>query len=56
MKIVVESPEDFKNWLSEKPTLAKQWAEANAPAEAPVQPEAVETVVDTSKVLAQVVE
>jgi cytochrome c oxidase subunit II len=56
MKIVVESPEDFKKWLSEKPTLAKQWAEANAPAAAPVQPEAVEAVVDTTKVLAQVVE
>jgi cytochrome c oxidase subunit 2 len=56
MKIVVESPEDFKNWLSEKPTLAKQWAEANAPVEAPAQPEAVEAVVDTTKVLAQVVE
>lgn len=55
MKIVVESPEDFKKWLSEKPTLAKQWAEANAPAAAPVQPEAVEAVVDTTKVLAQVV-
>ena len=51
MKIVVESPEDFKKWLSEKPTLAKQWAEANAPAEAPA-----EAVVDSTKVLAQVVE
>lgn len=55
MKIVVESPEDFKKWLSEKPTLAKQWAEANAPAEVPVPLETVETVVDSTKVLAQVV-
>jgi cytochrome c oxidase subunit 2 len=56
MKIVVESPEDFKKWLSEKPTLSKQWAEANAPAETPTPAaESAETVVDTTKVLAQVI-
>ena len=56
MKIVVESPEDFKKWLSEKPTLSKQWAEANAPAETPAPAaESAETVVDTTKVLAQVI-
>ncbi|AWM13967.1 cytochrome C oxidase subunit II [Flavobacterium sediminis] len=54
MKIVVETPEEFKAWLAEKPTLASQWKEANAPAEtAPVVPEVMETVVDTTKVLAQ---
>lgn len=54
MKIIVEIPEEFKAWLAEKPTLASQWKEANAPAEtAPVVPEVMETVVDTTKVLAQ---
>jgi cytochrome c oxidase subunit 2 len=52
MKIVVETPEEFKAWLAEKPTLASQWKEANAPAETPA-PEVMETVVDTTKVLAQ---
>lgn len=58
LKIVVDTPEDFKKWLAEKPTLAAQWKEANAPAQEPVQvqPEVMETVVDTTKVLAQVVE
>lgn len=55
MKIVVDTPEDFKKWLSEKPTLSSQWREANAPAPvAPIQ-EADEPVVDTTKVLAQVI-
>lgn len=57
MKIVVESPEDFTKWLKEKPTLASQWKEANAPAVEEVKPVEVEvtpeTVVDTTKVLAQ---
>lgn len=53
MKIVVETPEEFKAWLAEKPTLALQWKEANAPAETTPATEAKETVVDTTKVLAQ---
>ncbi len=52
-KIIVETPEEFKAWLAEKPTLASQWKEANAPAEAPSAPAVMETVVDTTKVLAQ---
>ena len=56
MKIVVEEQDEFNKWLQEKPTLASQWAEANKPAEVPVQSEVVETVVDSTKVIAQVVE
>jgi cytochrome c oxidase subunit II len=55
MKIVVDTPADFKAWLAEKPTLAQQWKEANAPApvEAPVATPAV--AVDSTKVVAQVI-
>lgn len=55
MKIVVDTPADFKAWLAEKPTLAQQWKEANAPApvEAPVATPAVS--VDSTKVVAQVI-
>ncbi|BCY28135.1 cytochrome c oxidase subunit II [Flavobacterium okayamense] len=58
LKIVVDTPEEFKTWLAERPTLAAQWKEANAPAVEPVvaQPEVIETVVDSTQVLAQVVE
>ena len=52
MKIVVDTPADFKKWLAEKPTLAQQWKEANAPAPA----EATNAVaVDSAKVVAQVI-
>lgn len=52
MKIVVDTPADFKAWLAEKPTLAQQWKEANTPK--PV--ETAETVaVDSTKVVAQVI-
>jgi cytochrome c oxidase subunit II len=52
MKIVVDTPEEYKAWLAEKPTLAQQWKEANAP-----QPvEAAGTpAVDSTKVVAQVI-
>jgi cytochrome c oxidase subunit 2 len=55
MKIVVDTPADFKAWLAEKPTLAQQWKEANAPApvEGPVATPAV--AVDSTKVVAQVI-
>ena len=33
MKIVVDTPEDYKAWLAEKPTISQQVKEANAPAE-----------------------
>ncbi len=64
-KIVVESPEDFKKWLSEQPRLGKQVAEEKAAATAPkvetqpaVAPESTqetEIVVDTTAVVAQVI-
>ncbi|WP_445719539.1 cytochrome c oxidase subunit II [Flavobacterium sp.] len=55
MKIIVDSPADFKAWLAEKPTLAQQWKDANAPApvEAPVTIPVV--AVDSTKVIAQVI-
>jgi cytochrome c oxidase subunit 2 len=52
MKIVVDTPGDFKAWLAEKPTLAQQWKEANAPKPAET-PGAV--AVDSTKVIAQVI-
>jgi cytochrome c oxidase subunit II len=59
MKIVVDTPEDFKAWLSEKPTLSSQWAEANAPEpKVTPAPEAIvpaEVVTDTTKVVAQII-
>ena len=54
MKIVVDTPADFKAWLSDKPTIVKQWKEANAPAAAIVPSDAA-TVVDSTKVMAQVI-
>lgn len=53
MKIVVDTPEDFKAWLAEKPTLAQQWKDANAPA--PVEVAAPVVAVDSSKVVAQII-
>ncbi|NHN27469.1 cytochrome c oxidase subunit II [Flavobacterium jejuense] len=59
MKIVVDTPEEFKAWLNEKPTLSSQWAEANAPAPVVVPvPEVVvpvETIEDSTKVVAQII-
>ena len=46
MKIVVDTPADFKAWLAEKPTLAQQWKEANAPAPAAAPAEATAVAVD----------
>ncbi|MDK2771595.1 MAG: cytochrome c oxidase subunit II [Flavobacterium sp.] len=56
MKIVVEEQDEFTKWLAEKPTLSSQWAEVNKPAETPAQPEVIEVVADTTKVVAQVIE
>lgn len=55
MKVVVDTPEDFNKWLSEKPTFSSAWKEANAPA--PIVEEKKEEVVvaDTTKVIAQVI-
>ena len=52
MKIVVDTPEEYKAWLAEKPTLVQQWKEANAPK--PAEPIGL-PVVDTTKVMAQVI-
>jgi len=52
MKIVVDTPEEYKAWLAEKPTLAQQWKEANAPK--PVEAAGV-PVSDSTKVVAQVI-
>lgn len=57
IKIVVEEQEDFNKWLNEKPTLATQWAEANAPKiEMPEKTEVMETTIDSTQALAQVIE
>ena len=55
MKIVVDTPEDFKKWLAEKPTFGSAWKEANAPKVEEVKVENKETVVDSTKVIAQVI-
>ena len=52
MKIVVESPEDYKKWLAEKPTITQVWKDANAPAPVEVVKEIVQ---DTTLVVAQVI-
>uniref|UniRef100_UPI00404B9609 cytochrome c oxidase subunit II n=1 Tax=Flavobacterium sp. TaxID=239 RepID=UPI00404B9609 len=52
MKIVVESPNDYKKWLAEKPTIKQVWKEANAPAPVEVVQEIVK---DTTLVVAQVI-
>ena len=55
MKIVVDTPSEFKKWLNEKPTLAQQWKEANAPAPVATPVSSPAVAVDTTKVLAQVI-
>jgi cytochrome c oxidase subunit 2 len=55
MKIVVDTPEDFKKWLAEKPTFGTAWKESIAPKVEEVKVESKETVVDTTKVIAQVI-
>ena len=55
MKIIVESPEDFKKWLAEKPTLVSSWKEANTP-EVKVEVSKTESVkMDTIKEIAQII-
>ena len=55
MKIVVDTPEDFKKWLAEKPTVTQVWKDANAPAPVEVKAAPLEVAVDTTMVLAQVI-
>ena len=38
MKIIVDSPADYKKWLAEQPTLIEQVKVANTPAPSPVSP------------------
>jgi cytochrome c oxidase subunit 2 len=55
MKIVVDTPSDYKKWLAEKPTLSSQWKEANAPKLDEGKVKGIETIVDSTKVVAQVI-
>ncbi|WP_438966052.1 cytochrome c oxidase subunit II [Flavobacterium sp.] len=55
MKIVVESPEDFKKWLAEKPTLVSSWKEANAPEVKAEEPKTESVKMDTIKEIAQII-
>ncbi len=53
MKVVVDTPADFKKWLAEKPTVTQVWKDANAPA--PVEVVAPTSVIDSTAVVAQVI-
>jgi cytochrome c oxidase subunit 2 len=53
MKIVVDTPADFKKWLAEKPTVVSQWKEANTPKVEEVKKETNGTVIDSTKAIAQ---
>ncbi|WP_264560299.1 cytochrome c oxidase subunit II [Flavobacterium sp. N2270] len=55
MKVVVDTPEDFKKWLAEKPTVTKVWKDANAPAPVEVKEVTPSQVVDSTVVVAQVI-
>ncbi len=57
MKIVVDTPQDYKKWLAEKPTLAAEIKAANAPAEPlPTDANSVDTAkVKETKMIAQIV-
>ena len=44
MKIIVDTPEDYKKWLKDKATVVQEVKAANTPA-----PEAGQTPIDTSK-------
>lgn len=64
LKVVVETKAEFNKWIKAQPTLGKLVAEEKAAAEAPVSVEVVvpeqntqelETVVDTTAVIAQVI-
>lgn len=55
MKIVVESPEDFKKWLAEKPTLVSSWKEANVTEVKAEEPKTESVKMDTIKEIAQII-
>jgi len=52
MKIVVDTPEDFKKWLAEKPTVTEVWKQANSN---PASESIKEIGQDTTLVVAQVI-
>jgi len=47
MKVVVDTPEDYKKWLSEKTTLAQD-IKAAAAAEKPAEVEGAKTTTDSA--------
>ncbi|WP_306353419.1 cytochrome c oxidase subunit II [Flavobacterium sp. '19STA2R22 D10 B1'] len=55
MKIVVDTPSDFKKWLKEKPTLSQALKAQDAPAETPAPAAGATKAADSTAVIAQVV-
>ena len=56
MKIIVDTPEDYKNWLSDKPTVAQEVKTATAkPADDSKPMVNDSTMVNDSKIVAQVI-
>jgi cytochrome c oxidase subunit 2 len=54
MKIVVDSPEDYKAWLSDKVALVKEVKASNEPAPAAEATNSDSTVVSTDTVASKV--
>jgi len=55
MKLVVDTPEDFKKWIAEKPTLVQSVKEANAPQEPAPGEKAAPVAADSTKMVAQII-
>jgi len=55
MKIVVDTPEDYKKWISAQKTLAQAVKEANAPKDAPATDGKAAPAADSTKVVAQLI-
>ncbi|HBK83602.1 MAG TPA: cytochrome C oxidase subunit II [Flavobacterium sp.] len=53
MKIVVDTPEDFKKWLADKPTFSQAWKDANAPKSDDAEKNT--SAVDSLKTVAQLI-
>jgi cytochrome c oxidase subunit 2 len=54
MKLVVDTPADFKKWIKEKPTLVQSFKDSNAPKEPAANDKPVADA-DTTKVMAQLI-
>jgi len=54
MKLVVDTPADFKKWIKEKPTLVQSFKDSNAPKEPAANDKPV-AAADTTKVMAQLI-